>query len=82
MVKSSGRISDVRFFQQKLTGIDVEPIEFECDLFTGFTSLQILQEIQNNLQKRNIKPEECTDRIIFMSMSNDIDWTGKRHDGI
>ena len=52
---------------KEMTRIDGEPIEFEWNVFPGFTSLQILQEIQNNLQKRNIKPEEFTDRIIFMS---------------
>ena len=36
---------------KELTGIDGEPIEFEYNTFPGFTSLQILQEIRNNLQK-------------------------------
>ena len=53
---------------KELTGIDGDPSEFEWNSFPGFTSLQILQEIHDNLQKRNIEPEEFTDRIIFMSM--------------
>ena len=44
--------------------------------------MQILQEIQNDLRKRNIKPEEFSDQIIFMSMFNDIDWRRKGNDGI
>ena len=39
----------------------------------GFSSLSILQEIQQDLEKRNTQPEEFTDRIIFMSMFNDIE---------
>ena len=60
---SRGSASD-----KELTGIDGEPIESEWNIFPGFASLQILQEIQNNLQKRNMKLEEFTDGIIFMSM--------------
>ena len=47
-----------------------------------FLSLQILQEIHKDLRKRNIEPDKFTDRIIFMSMFNDIDWTRKGNDGI
>ena len=42
--------------------------------FPGFSSLSILQEIQQDLERRNIQPEEFKDRIIFMSMFNDIEW--------
>ena len=40
---------------KELTGIYGEPIEFEWNIFSGFTSLQILQEIRNNLQKKKKK---------------------------
>ena len=40
------------------------------------------QKIQNDLRERNIEPETFTDRIIFMSMCNDNDWTRKGNDGI
>ena len=43
----------------------------------GFSSLQILQEIRNDLRKRNTEPQKFTDQIIFISMFNDIDWTRK-----
>ena len=32
------------------------------------------EEIQQDLEKLKIQPEEFTDRIIFMSMFNDIVW--------
>ena len=51
-------------------------------MFPGFTSLQILQVIQNDLQKRNTEPEKITDRIIFISMFNDIDWTRRGNDEV
>ena len=35
-----------------------------------------------NLARKNIKPEMFTDRIIFMSMFNDIDWTQRGNDEI
>ena len=58
-----------------LVGPDGEPTEFEWSILPGLTSLKILQKIQNDLRERNIEPEKFTDRIIFMSMSNGIDWT-------
>ena len=42
--------------------------------FPGFSSLSILEEIQQDLGKRNIEPEKFTDCIIFRSMFNDIVW--------
>ena len=41
--------------------------------FPGCTSQEILRNIQKNLQHKNIDPEKFEDRIIFMSMFNDID---------
>ena len=38
-------------------------------------------EIQGDLQRLNIEPEEFGDRIIFMSMFNDIEWTVKGNEG-
>ena len=62
---------------QELLGIDGEPIEFEWNIFPGLTSIQTLQKIQNELQERNIEPVKLEDRIIFMSMFNDIEWPRK-----
>ena len=67
---------------KELLGIDGEAIELEWNIFPGSSSLQILQEIQNDLRKRNIEAEKFTDWIIFMSMFNDIEWTKKGNDGI
>ena len=33
--------------------------------------------VQKDLQDQNIEPEKFGDRIIFMSMFNDIEWTKK-----
>ena len=57
--------------------MDGEPLEFEWNILPGLTSLQILHQIQNDLQERNIELEKFGDRIIFMSMFNDIEWTAK-----
>ena len=68
---------------KEFLGIDEEAIEFEWNIFPGFSSLQILQQkIPNDLRNRDIEPEKLTDRIIFMSMFNDIDWTKKGYDGL
>ena len=67
---------------KELLGIDGEAIEFEWNIFPGFSTLQILQKIQDDLRERNIEPEKFTAWIIFMSMFNDIDWTRKGNDGI
>ena len=67
---------------KELLGIDGEAIDFEWNIFPIFSSLQILQEIQNDLRRCNIELEKFTNWIIFMSMFNDIDWTRKGNDGI
>ena len=61
----------------KAAGIGGEPIEFEWNIFVGLASLEILQKIQEDLQDRNLEPEDFEDQIIFMSMFNDIEWTKK-----
>ena len=64
----------------ELLGIDGEAPEFEWNIYPGFRPLQILQEFQNELQKRNIELEKFTDRIIITSMFTDIDWTRNGND--
>ena len=54
--------------------LDGEAIEFEWKCLQGFSSLSLLREIQNDLETKNIKPEDFKDRIIFMSMFNDVEW--------
>ena len=47
-----------------------------------FRHCRFFRKTQTDSRERNIEPEKFTDRIIFMSMFNDIDWTRKGHDGI
>ena len=54
-----------------LDTIDGEPMEFECNIFPGFTTLQLVEEVQK-LMNRMGEPEQFQGRIIFMSMFNDI----------
>ena len=54
---------------------DGEPMEFECNIFPGFTTLQLCHKVQELLSRLSvITPEDFTERIIFMSMFNDISW--------
>ena len=62
--------------------MDGEPIEFEWNIVPGLTSLLILQRIQSDFRERNIEFEEFGDRVIFMSMFNDIEWTRKGNEEI
>ena len=65
---------------KELLGIDGQATEFGWNIFPGFSSLQILQEIQRDLKRKSIEPKEFTDRIIFMSIFNDIDWAIRAND--
>ena len=60
-----------------LDGIDGEPMEFEWNIFPGFTTLQLSQEVQELLLRLSVRPGKFTRRIIFMSMFNDISWRSK-----
>ena len=53
--------------------MDGEPIEFEWKNFPGFTGLEILHRIQYDLKNLRIESEQFRNRILFMSMFNDID---------
>ena len=57
---------------RELQGLDGEPIDFEWKIFPGATALDLLHEIQADLQGKHVTPENFGDRIIFMSMFNDI----------
>ena len=65
-----------RYFRV-LDRIDREPMDFEWKIFTGFTTLGILDETQKMMTELKCEPEHFQGRIIFMSMYNDID-LGKR----
>ena len=62
---------------RELDRIDGEPMEFQWNIFPGFTTLQILFEIQNMMTEVKCEPHQFQGRIIFMSMYNDIVWGEK-----
>ena len=47
---------------QELHRIDGEPLESEWNVFPGHSTSELLQEIQINLAKGGIKPENFRDR--------------------
>ena len=51
--------------------IDGEPMEFEWNIFPGFSTLELVREVQKFMNKMG-EPEQFQGRIIFMSMFNDI----------
>ena len=52
--------------------IDGEPMEFEWNIFPGFNTLQLSEEVKRSLLRLDETSENFTGRIIFMSMFNDI----------
>ena len=56
-----------------LDTIDGEPMEFEWNIFPGFTTLKVVDEVQKFRNKMG-DPAQFQGRIIFMSMNNDIIW--------
>ena len=59
---------------RELDGIGGEPMEFEWMMFPGYTTLQILLEIQKILKKLDYEQQQFQGRMIFMSMYNDFGW--------
>ena len=57
-----------------LDRIDDDPMEFEWDIFPGFTTLQLCHKVQELLSRLSEIPVNFAGRIIFMSMFNDILW--------
>ena len=49
-----------------------EPMEFEWNIFPGFNTLQLSEEVKRLLFRLKETPENFTGRILFMSMFNDI----------
>ena len=56
-----------------LDTIDGDPMEFEWNIFPGFTTLQLVDKVQKFMNKMS-DPDQFQGRIIFMSMFNDIIW--------
>ena len=57
--------------------IDGEPMEFEWNIFPGYNTLQLNEEVKRLLLRSDETPESFTGRIIFMSMFNDISFGSK-----
>ena len=55
-----------------LDRIDGEPMEFEWNIFPGFNTLQLSEEVKRLLLRLDETPKDFTGRFIFMSMFNDI----------
>ena len=51
-------------------------MEFEWNIFPGFTTLQLCNKVHEFMSKMG-DPSEFKGRIIFMSMFNDISWRSK-----
>ena len=55
-------------------------MEFEWKIYPGFTTVAILNEIQQTMGKLQCEPGNFTGRMIFMSKKNDIVWNTKGND--
>ena len=68
------KIGMVKIFSklQKLCRIDGEPMEFEWNIFPGFNTLQLSEEVKRLLLRLDETPENFIGRILFMSMFKDI----------
>ena len=54
--------------------IDGEPMEFEWEIFPGFTTFGLLKQIQDFMKEQQCDPVQFKGKIIFMSMFNDSMW--------
>ena len=59
-----------------LDTIDGTPMEFQWNIFQGFTTLQLCYKVQELMSKMG-EPEQFQGRINFMSMFNAITWRSK-----
>ena len=57
--------------------IDGMPTEFEWKIFTGITTLGLIEKIQSPMRDLQCQPEHFKDRNIFMSMYNDFERRAK-----
>ena len=77
--RREGQIEDLKMYSsyQDAVGLDGEPIELERKSCKDFRLLVFFARNRTIWRQKNIKPEDFKDRIIFMSMSNDIVWKMK-----
>ena len=69
--------SEINDFKD-MNRIDGMPTEFEWKIFPGITTLGLLEKIQSLMRDLQCVPEHFKDRIIFMSMYNEIAWQEKK----
>ena len=62
---------------RNLDGISGEPTEFEWNIFTGFSTLQLCGKVTDLLSRLGETPETFTGRILFVLMFNDISCDNK-----
>ena len=60
--------------------IDGEPMEFEWNIFPGFNTLQLSEEVKRLLLRLDETPESFTGTIILMSMFNDVSCGSKNNE--
>ena len=58
---------------RELDCIDGESAVFEWKDFPRHTTMQLPRDIQTTMEEHRSQPEQSEDRVIFMSMYNDID---------
>ena len=56
-----------------LDTIHGKPMEFDWNIFPGFTTMHLVEEVQKFMNKMS-DPDQFQGRIIFMSMFNDTIW--------
>ena len=61
-------------YLKELNRIDGMQTEFEWEIFPGFTTSGIVEEIQKFMKSFQCEPEHFNGGIIFMSMFDDIMW--------
>ena len=66
------RIEWITSSHRDFDGNSGEPIEFEWNIFTGFTTSQLYGKVKDPLSRLGETPETFKGRILFMSMFNDI----------
>ena len=59
---------------KEMNRINGIPTEFEWEIFPRTTTLGLFEKIQNLTKDPKCEPEHFKNRIIFMSMHNDIAW--------
>ena len=67
------RLECIKYFSKyrNFNRIDDEPMEFEWNIFTGFNTLQLSDEVKRLLLRSDETPENFTRKIIFMSIFDD-----------